>query len=216
MDSPFEILHVDPDADEDEIRRAYRRRAKETHPDQGGSRREFQRVKEAYEELTASGGGGDGDQYGPERPGRSRPPKPPEPPEPEGSLVTYLDYAVLDERGWNLDDEDLFEKAAGAGLSSELYGEFRVAGDDSLLEAAEDEGLTWPFSCRGGACANCAVAVVEGELEHFVDHVLSPELEERGIQLSCIGTPATDEVKVVFNVKDLPELEELQLPPRPG
>ncbi|WP_254537102.1 J domain-containing protein [Halomarina litorea] len=46
-----EVLGVDPDAGEGELRRAYRRRVKETHPDRGGSEAAFRRVKEAYDHL---------------------------------------------------------------------------------------------------------------------------------------------------------------------
>jgi curved DNA-binding protein CbpA len=46
------VLGVAPDADEDEIRRAYRERAKEVHPDAaGGDEEAFKRVTEAYERL---------------------------------------------------------------------------------------------------------------------------------------------------------------------
>jgi hypothetical protein len=38
---------------------------------------------------------------------------------------------------------------------------------------------------------------------------------DRGIRLSCVGAPITDEMRVVFNVKHLPDLDELRLPPRP-
>jgi hypothetical protein len=41
-------LGVSADADSEEIRAAYRRRVKETHPDQGGDEEEFKRVREAY------------------------------------------------------------------------------------------------------------------------------------------------------------------------
>lgn len=44
-----EVLGVDADAEE--IRRAYRRRVKETHPDLGGSEAAFRRVRRAYERL---------------------------------------------------------------------------------------------------------------------------------------------------------------------
>ncbi|WP_439026635.1 ferredoxin Fer [Haloarchaeobius sp. DT45] len=215
MESPFEILGISPDADEGQVRQAYRRRAKETHPDQGGSKREFQRVKEAYEAI--SEGRVEEWNDGRDRPRPRRGPEP-EPAEPEAfqTEVEYLEYQVLDDYGWSLDDEDLFEKARRAGLDEADHGHFVVTGDDSLLEAAEDAGRSWPFSCRGGACANCAVAVVEGEMEVFVDHVIPPELSEQGIVLSCIGTPTTPTMKVVCNVKHLPELEDLWLPPRPN
>ena len=37
--------------DEDQLTQAYRRRARETHPDAGGSEREFIQVQQAYERL---------------------------------------------------------------------------------------------------------------------------------------------------------------------
>jgi DnaJ-domain-containing protein 1 len=46
------VLGVGPDAEEAEIKRAYRERAKEVHPDQaGGDEEAFKRVTEAYERL---------------------------------------------------------------------------------------------------------------------------------------------------------------------
>lgn len=207
MQSPFDVLGVDRDAGEDEIRRAYRQRAKETHPDQGGTRRQFRLVKAAYEELSA-GGGRDWDEVATDEEGETL--------ARTESVVEYLDYDAIVEQGWRLDDDDLFEKANRVRFDETTHGTFVVEGDDSVLEAAEDAGFDWPFSCRGGACANCAVAVVSGEMDVFHDHVLPEELTERGILLSCIGTPATSDMQLVFNVKDLPELEEHLLPPRPS
>jgi hypothetical protein len=47
----YEILGVDKDADEDEIRKAFRKKALETHPDRGGKKEDFVKVREAYECL---------------------------------------------------------------------------------------------------------------------------------------------------------------------
>ena len=44
----FAELGVPTDAGLDEVKAAYRRRVKETHPDQGGDEDEFKRVREAY------------------------------------------------------------------------------------------------------------------------------------------------------------------------
>lgn len=48
-----EILGVAPGADAETVRRAYRERAKETHPDNGGDPEAFKRVRWAYEHLAA-------------------------------------------------------------------------------------------------------------------------------------------------------------------
>lgn len=210
--SPYEILLLDPDADEAEIERAYRRRVKETHPDQGGSAREFQLVRAAYEELTTddsdrvdirdiASGSSDGSDDGAVRQSKAR--------------VEYLDYDVLTDNGWGIDDPGVFEKAASQELTPGAYGRFVVEPEETLLEAAENRGFVWPYACRGGACANCAVAVCSGELSMPVNHVLPPEMVERDFRLSCVGAPVSDELQVIFNVKHLSGLDELRLPPYP-
>ncbi|MFC7172620.1 J domain-containing protein [Haloplanus litoreus] len=49
----YETLGLDPGADADEVRRAYRTRVKEVHPDtEDGDEAAFKRVNRAYETLT--------------------------------------------------------------------------------------------------------------------------------------------------------------------
>lgn len=48
-----ELLDVGPDADQAAIRRAYRERAKELHPDQGGDEDSFRELTRAYDRLRA-------------------------------------------------------------------------------------------------------------------------------------------------------------------
>ncbi|MEF8843830.1 MAG: ferredoxin Fer [Haloarculaceae archaeon] len=231
MESPFETLRVDPDADAEEIEQAYRRRVLEAHPDHGGSAAEFRAVRAAYEALRdgngarsrelaaepgrggAAGGDVDGTTVGADE-GTVEDETGAEPTDPDPE-VEYLNYDVLGDHGWSLDDDDLFEKAAEAGLDPEDHGRVSVGPRESLLEAAEKRGFAWPYACRGGACANCAVAVTEGDLSMPVDHILPPEMTDRGIRLSCVGAPTTEETRIVFNVKHLPSLDELRLPPRP-
>lgn len=224
VDSPFDILGIESDATEEEIKQAYRRRVKETHPDQGGCAREFQLVRAAYEAIKAGGWTEDQDvtwnttdetawsdtDAGP----WNRNDSDDQPPQ-TASRVEYLNYEVLDDYGWAIDDDDLFENASAADLDPADRGRFLVKPHESLLEAAENRGFAWPFACRGGACANCAVAVRAGELAMPVNHILPEEMIDRGFRLSCNGIPITDELKIVYNVKHLPGLDELRLPPYP-
>jgi len=45
----YAVLGLPPDADAGEVRRAYRQQVKRVHPDHGGDRETFDRVREAYE-----------------------------------------------------------------------------------------------------------------------------------------------------------------------
>ena len=49
---PFRILGLPYTADADHVRRAFRRRARETHPDRGGSADAFHEVRAAYASLS--------------------------------------------------------------------------------------------------------------------------------------------------------------------
>jgi len=123
--------------------------------------------------------------------------------------VEYLNYEALDDQGWDLEDDDLFDKAADAGLSEEDYGTLDVAEGEYILEAAEAQGFDWPFSCRAGACANCAGIVKEGDIDMDMQQILSDEeVEDKNVALTCIGSAATDEVKVVYNAKHLDYLQD--------
>ncbi len=51
--SPLTILGVEPGADEQALRRAFRKRALETHPDRGGDPAVFRAVQRAYEQALA-------------------------------------------------------------------------------------------------------------------------------------------------------------------
>ncbi|AZQ14748.1 ferredoxin Fer [Halorubrum sp. PV6] len=213
MVSPFDVLDVDEDADDAAIERAYRERVKQAHPDQGGTVEEFQLVRRAYRELDERDRNGDGDDESAADIDLSDDDGDADAVQP--ARVEFLDYEVVDDYGWSLDDEDLFRKASHADLDGSAYGRLLVHPDESLLEAAENRGFGWPFSCRGGACANCAVYLVDGELSQPTDHIMPDELAERGFRLSCNGYPVSDELQIVFNVKHLAELDDLILPPGP-
>jgi len=49
--TPYEVLGVPASADQNELRRAYRRLLRETHPDTGGSADRFHAVQAAWERI---------------------------------------------------------------------------------------------------------------------------------------------------------------------
>ncbi|MCB9609767.1 MAG: J domain-containing protein [Polyangiaceae bacterium] len=49
--SPYDVLGISPGASPQEIKAAYRRKARENHPDRGGDSAKFRAVNEAYQTL---------------------------------------------------------------------------------------------------------------------------------------------------------------------
>lgn len=202
--NPYSVLGVQENASEEEVHQAYREKVKEVHPDTGGSAEEFKTVRKAYEciidgqedrfEKT------DDDSRDVKRPRISQ------------SHVLYLNYQTVKSNGW--DFEEAFQKASNSNLPEEDFGSFVMSAEKTVLEAAEENGLDWPYSCRGGACANCAVKVVEGRVKTAGYYILSGKHLDDGLRLSCIGKPLTKKVKLVFNVKHMDELQDMLLPSR--
>lgn len=126
------------------------------------------------------------------------------------SVVEYLNYEVLAERDWSIGDEDLFEKAADADLDERDYGTFEAGEYEYILEAAENRGYAWPFECRAASCANCAAILKEGAIEMDMNlYLTDEEIEERNIRLTCVGTPDSEEIKLVYNARRTDYLQEV-------
>jgi len=49
--NPFDVLGVAPNASEEDVKRAYRDKAKLLHPDKGGNEEQFKRIQIAYEVI---------------------------------------------------------------------------------------------------------------------------------------------------------------------
>ena len=49
--SSYDILGIDEDSEDEDIKKAFRKKALIHHPDKGGDPEEFRKVREAYEIL---------------------------------------------------------------------------------------------------------------------------------------------------------------------
>ncbi len=68
-----------------------------------------------------------------------------------------------------------------------------------IVEAAHDQGVEIPHSCRGGMCCACRCKVVEGEVAMYVNYSLEPWELEAGYVLACQSQPLTAKVTLDFD-----------------
>ena len=77
---------------------------------------------------------------------------------------------------------------------------FEVGADGAnLLDAALDQGLDVPFSCKGGVCATCKARLVSGEVDMDLNHALGPDELTAGYILTCQAHPVSERVTVDFD-----------------
>jgi len=77
---------------------------------------------------------------------------------------------------------------------------FEMLRDGSnIVDAAAQQGIELPFSCKGGVCATCRTHVNKGEVEMSTNYGLEPWEVEKGFILACQSTPVSDEVLLDYD-----------------
>jgi ring-1,2-phenylacetyl-CoA epoxidase subunit PaaE len=69
----------------------------------------------------------------------------------------------------------------------------------TLLEAALEQGIELPYSCKGGVCSTCRCKLIAGEVEMDVNFALEDYEIARGFILTCQSYPLTNELILDFD-----------------
>ncbi len=70
---------------------------------------------------------------------------------------------------------------------------------DNIVDAAAEEGIELPYSCKGGVCATCRTFLSEGEVAMQTNYALEPWEVEKGFVLACQSRPLSDKITIDYD-----------------
>ena len=100
--------------------------------------------------------------------------------------------------------EEVDENFDGEALVTVIYDDeeidFNLNKDgDTILDAAMDNDVDVPFSCKGAVCCTCKAKVTEGKVIMDANYALSDQEVEDGYVLACQAHPASANVTLDFD-----------------
>lgn len=68
----------------------------------------------------------------------------------------------------------------------------QVPEDQTILTAAQSQGIDLPSSCNAGVCTTCAAQIIEGSVDQGEGMGVSPDLQAQGYVLLCVAYPRSN------------------------
>ena len=85
-------------------------------------------------------------------------------------------------------------KIKGVGFETEI----EVSKGKTILQAALDQNMEIPYSCRSGMCSSCKAKCTSGSVKMMDGHLMPESEVADGFVLTCVSFPASENVELIL------------------